>query len=143
MMNALTIAESYQLRNERLDFMPKHFQRGVATLSTASELDVQPWPSGFSNVKTPCWRFASSGRVVLASKPVSITINRGESLFFAENENLGIYAAGETRDEAIQSFSEHLTHFFHHYKRLSWDRVTGEARRLKKLYEDLFRDVPA
>ena len=142
MMNAVNIAEGYQLRDERLRFMPENFQRGVATLSTASELDARPWPSGFSAVKTPCWRFAALDRVVLSSKPVSIRVSKGESLFFAENENLGIYATGETRNEAIQAFSDHVIHFYHHYKSLSWDRATGEACRLKKLYEDLFRDVP-
>lgn len=142
-MNAVDIAESYQLRDERLRFMPENFQRGVATVSTASELDARPWSSSFSAVKTPCWRFTDLNTVVLSSKPVSGRISKGESLFFAENENLNIYATGETRDEAIQTFSDQVTHFYHHYKRLSWDRVTGEACRLKKLYEDLFRDVPA
>lgn len=142
MMNAVNIAEGYQLRDERLRFMPENFQRGVATLSTASELDARPWPSEFSAVKTPCWRFSALDRVVISSKPVSIRISKGEALFFAENENLGIYATGETRSEAIQAFSDHVTHFYHHYKTLSWDRVTGEACRLKKLYEDLFRDDP-
>jgi len=54
--------------------------------------------------ETPCWRFADLNTVVLSSKPVLVRISKGESLFFAENENLNIYATGETRDEAIQTF---------------------------------------
>jgi hypothetical protein len=142
MMNAVNIAEGYQLRDERLRFMPENFQRGVTSLPTASELDSRSWSSEFSAVRTPCWRFAALDRVVLSSKPVAIRVSKGESLFFAENENLAIYATGETRGEAIQAFSDHVTHFYHHYKSLSWDRVTGEACRLKKLYGDLFQDVP-
>lgn len=142
-MTLTHINESYELRDERLRFMPEHFQRGVTAVSTASELDVPPWSSGFSAIRTPLWRFSSMHTVIISSKPVSVRISKGETLFFAENENLGIYATGETSGEAIHAFSEHLVHFYVHYTRLSWDRVTGEARRLKKLYEDLFQDVPA
>lgn len=142
-MAAVSIAESYQLRDERLRDIPDRFQRGVTAVSTASELDARQWTSGFSVVQTPCWRFAALGMVVLASKPVSIRTSKGESLFFAENENLGIYAAGESRNEAIQVFSEQVVHFYQHYKGLSWDRVTGEAHRLKYLYENLFRNITA
>jgi hypothetical protein len=106
-------------------------------------LDERQWTRGFSAAQTPCWRFTALGKVVLASKPVSIRTSKGESLFFAENENLGIYATGESRNEAIQAFSEHVVHFYQHYKGLSWYRVTGEAHRLKYLYENLFRDAAA
>ena len=44
-------------------------------------------------------------------------------------------------DEAISAFSEHLVHFYAHYKRLDWNNVTGEAMRLKEIYEDLFEEV--
>lgn len=142
-MTLTHINESYRLRDERLRFMPEHFQRGVTAVSTASELDMPAWSSGFSAVRTPLWKFPSLNTVILSSKPVSVRISKAEVLFFAENENLGIYATGETRIEAIHAFSKELVHFYVHYKRLSWDRVTGEGRRLKKLYEDLFQDVPA
>ncbi|MEA1991059.1 MAG: hypothetical protein U9N58_02540 [Thermodesulfobacteriota bacterium] len=70
-----------------------------------------------------------------------VKVTRGEILFFVENETLDIFATGETREEAIRAFNEHLIYFYNHYKNLSWDRVTGEAERLKRLYEDLFQDV--
>jgi len=139
-MNVAQINESYELRNERLDFIPENFERGIASVLTASELDLKPISWGFSTAKTPLWRFSSSHGVVLSSKPVSVKISRGETLFLAENENLGLYATGESRDDAIHAFCEQLIHFYKHYKKLEWNRVTGEAHRLKKIYENLFRE---
>lgn len=140
-MNLAQINESYELRNERLNFIPENFERGITSVSTASELDLKPISWGFATAKTPLWRFPSSHGVVLSSKPVSVMISRGEVLFLAENENLGLYATGESRDEAIRAFCEQLIHFYKHYKGLKWNRVTGEAHRLKKIYEDLFREI--
>lgn len=140
-MNVTQINESYKLRDERLGFIPETFESGVATPSTASELVVKPWPRGYSAIRTPLWRFPSSRVVVLSSKPVSVKVSKGETLFFAENENLGIFATGKSRDEAMCTFCEHLVHFYEHYKRLDWDHVTGKARKLKKIYEDLFEEV--
>jgi hypothetical protein len=138
-MNQAQINESYELRNERLDFIPENFERGITSVSTASELDLKPI-SCFSTANTPFWRFPSSHGVVISSKPVSVKISRGETLFLAENENLGLYATGGSRDDAIHAFCEQLIHFYKHYKELSWNRVTGEARRLKEIYENLFRE---
>ena len=140
-MNMAQISESYKLRDERLDSFPENFKRRVHSVSTASELDLRPVSWGFATANTPLWRFRSSHGVVLSSKPVAVKIIRGESLFFAENENLDIFATGESRDDAIRAFNDHLIYFYNHYKNLSWDRVTGEAGRLKRLYEDLFQDV--
>ena len=118
----------------------KHFIKGITSISTVSELDLKPVSLGFSTAKTPLWRFPSLHGVVLSSKPVSVKIRREETLFFAENENLGLYATGESRDDAIRAFCEQLIHFYNHYKGLSWNHVTGEARRLKEIYENLFRE---
>jgi hypothetical protein len=73
--------------------------------------------------------------------PGELVIECRRNDFFVENETLGIFATGETREEAKRAFDEHLIYFYNHYKKLSWDRVTGEAERLKRLYEDLFQDV--
>lgn len=139
-MNLAQISESYELRDERLDSIPENFKRRIKSVSTASELDLRPIRWGFATAKTPLWRFSSSHGVVLSSKPVSVKISRGETLFLAENENLGLYATGESRDDAIHAFCEQLIHFYEHYKGLNWNRVTGEARRLKEIYENLFRE---
>lgn len=140
-MNMSQISESYELRNERLNFIPENFERGITSTSTASELDLKPFSWGFGTANTPLWRFRSSHAVVLSSKPVSVKIRWGESLFLAENENLGLYATGESRDEAIRAFCDQLIHFYKHYKELGWNRVTGEAHRLKEIYENIFRET--
>ena len=70
-------------------------------------------------------------------EPVRVKISKGEILFFAENEFFGIFATGESRDEAINNFSEQIIHFYNHYKQLNWNRAAGEALRIKKLFKNL------
>ncbi len=140
-MSLAQINESYELRDERLGFIPENFSRGVIDTSTGLEDNVKPWRWGSTIVKTPLWRFTSPKSEVISKKPVLVKISKGESLFFAENENLGLYATGESRDDAIRAFCEQLMHFYKHYKGLKWNRVTGEAYRLKEIYEKLFREI--
>ena len=140
-MNVAQINESYELRDERLGFIPEHFNRGVVGTPTGLEYEVKPWRLNFAIVKTPLWRFTSPKVDIISAKPVLVKVSKGESLFFAENENLGIFATGESRNEAIRAFNEHLIHFHKHYKQLDWNKATGEAQRLKKIYEDLFKEV--
>ena len=140
-MNVAQINESYKLRDERLGFIPEHFNRGVVGTSTGLEDDKKPWRWGSIIGKTPLWRFTSPKAEIISAKPVLVKVSKGESLFFAENENLGIFATGESRNEAIRAFNEHLIHFHKHYKQLDWNKATGEAQRLKKIYEDLFKEV--
>ncbi len=140
-MSLAQINESYELRDERLGFIPENFSRGVIDTSTGLEDNVKPWRWGSIIVKTPLWRFTSPKSEVISKKPVLVKISKGESLFFAENENLGLYATGESRDDAIRAFCEQLMHFYKHYKGLKWNRVTGEAYRLKEIYEKLFREI--
>lgn len=140
-MNVAQISESYELRDERLGFIPETFSRCVIDTSTGLEVNIKPWRWGSIIVKTPLWRFTSPKSEVISAKPVLVKISKGESLFFAENENLGIFATGESRNEAISVFNEHLIHFHNHYKHLDWNKATGETQRLKKIYEDLFKEV--
>ena len=140
-MNAAQINESYELRNERLRFIPENFNRGMTDTSTGLEDNIKPRHWGSIIVKTPLWRFTSLKAEVISAKPVLVKISKGEKLFFAENDNLGIFATGESRNEAISTFNEHLIHFHKHYKHLDWNKATGEAQRLKKIYEDLFKEV--
>ena len=72
-------------------------------------------------------------------EPVRVKISKGETLFFAENEYFGIFATGESRDEAINNFSEQIIHFYNHYKQLNWNRAAGGALRIKRLFENLVR----
>lgn len=74
------------------------------------------------------------------SKPIKVHIYFEDNLFFAENETLVVVGTGNSINEAMDDFCRHIIHFYHYYKRLSRDKVTGDAIRLKKLYETLFTE---
>lgn len=96
-MNLAQINESYELRNERLDFIPKNFKRVITSVSTASELDLKPITWGFPTAKTPLWRFPSLHGVVLSLKPVSVKISR-EKLFSLRRMKTLIFMRQENRE---------------------------------------------
>lgn len=68
-------------------------------------------------IPTPIWRVEREGAPdLLASKPVGVRLRREGNHYFAENDDLALYGLGE--------------------------RVTGEAARLKELYEKIFTEAP-
>ena len=115
-MNLARINEGYQLKNERLSFFPENFKREMIANSTASEMEPLTRFFKSSIVKFPIWDFSASGKVLKARKPISVRVLRGETLFFAENETLDIYATGESLEEAIKAFIDHIVYFYTHYK---------------------------
>lgn len=135
------ISESYELRNERLNFVPAQLKRNLPLVSAASELQVKLIARSSSTMEIPLWRFSSEQFALLSSMPVSVKVSRGETHYFAENDNLWLYATGESRDEAIDAFCDLLVHFYKHYKELDWNSVTGKARRLKEIYEERFSEI--
>jgi len=139
-MNLARINESYSLRKERSSYFPKNFKRELVADSTASELRPDVRFARSPVVKLPVWVFSSEGKAIKAKKPVSLKVFRGETLFFVENETLEIYATGESLEEAMRVFNDHLIYFYTHYKDLGWEHVTGNAVRLKKLYQKNFEE---
>lgn len=85
----------------------------------------------------PLWSVIAQGKKYKFPKPIMVKINFEDNLFFAENETLMVVGMGSSVAEAIDEFSRHIIHFHHYYKRLSWDKVTGDAIRLKKIFETL------
>ncbi len=71
------------------------------------------------------------------TNPLSVRIYFENGFFFAENETLFLYGTGMSPDEAIEDLGLHVIHFYRYYKDLDWSQVTGDARRLKRLYEGL------
>ncbi|MBF0515856.1 MAG: hypothetical protein HQK97_01890 [Nitrospirae bacterium] len=61
-----------------------------------------------------------------------------EEVFFAESETLVVVGTGSSENEAIDDMCKHIVHFYHYYRKLPLDKVTGDAIRLKKIYETLF-----
>jgi hypothetical protein len=84
------------------------------------------------------WSITTKTKKFTVSKPIKIRLYSEDNLFFAENESLVIIGTGSSAMAAMDDFCSHLVHFYHYYKRLPWDKVTGDAVRLKKLYETLF-----
>jgi len=139
-MNGLELEQNYQLINDRSQYMPENYER-YACISTGADIDLQEYfealASNYISI-VPLWEFSGRGKTIHPKEPISLSINKGETLYLAENERLGIYVTGESRDAAIKAFVEELLHFYDHYKNLNWNQVAGEAQRLKKLYNDNF-----
>ncbi|MDR4504898.1 MAG: hypothetical protein MRK01_08945 [Candidatus Scalindua sp.] len=133
--------ESYAIKAERQSSFPSSYTRFLEGDLTARELDVDKSVRQHAAAYTPLWRFTSPMVVIRSLKPVSVKVRKGESLFFAENENLGIFTTGETRINAIKAFCEQLIHFYRHYTKLNWEQVTGDAQRLKQYYEEFFQKI--
>lgn len=132
------IVQSYEIRNLRLE--PAIGEKYMHSDITAPEIDVQSWLD-YSRAKIPVWQFYAHGKSILSKKPVSVKINKGEVLYFAENETLGIYVTGESSEVAIKEFTEELFHFYEYYSNLHESKVIGEAQRLKLLYDEQFEEL--
>ncbi|HHT9104325.1 MAG TPA: hypothetical protein ACFYD7_00430 [Candidatus Wujingus californicus] len=88
----------------------------------------------------PLWTVATRRERYRVSKPLKVRIYSEDGLFFAENDSLVIIGTGDSIQEAMNDFFGHVVHFYNYYKRLSWNKVTGDALRLKNLYETLFSE---
>lgn len=86
----------------------------------------------------PLWALTTKTKRYKVSKPIKVRIYSEDDLFFAENETLVVVGAGNSVTEAIDELSKHIIHFYKYYRKLSWDKVIGDAVRLKKIYETLF-----
>jgi hypothetical protein len=94
----------------------------------------------FDEIRTapavPLWEIRIEAKRVRI-QPISVTIYRDGDFFFAENENLAICGTGSTPSEALHDLGHHISYFYKHYKNLSRKQLTGDALRLKDLYENL------
>lgn len=86
----------------------------------------------------PLWTIHTKTKKLTVSKPIKVKIYLEDNLFFVENETLVVVGTGKSIADAIDDFGRQIIHFYKYYKRLSWDRVIGDAERLKGLYETLF-----
>jgi hypothetical protein len=87
---------------------------------------------------TPLWNITANTKRYCLAKPLKIHIYHEGNTFFAENENLVIIGNGASIDEAIIDFTKHIIYFHRYYKNLPLERATGDAKRLKNIYETLF-----
>lgn len=85
----------------------------------------------------PLWGFHIEGKWYKLSLPVQVQISREGDFCFAENEQLVLYGSGETIQEALEDLASDILYFWNYYRRLAWDDVICEGRRLKEIYEKL------
>lgn len=138
-MNGAQIAQSYELINDRVQDVPDDYERSTASVATAAEIDVQDRLNYLAN-KMPTWAFHCQRKVVYSTLPVIVNIRREETFYWVDNETLKIFVVGETLAEAMETFTEQLLYFYGHYKGLTPDKVTGEAKKLKQLYSTYFKE---
>ena len=140
-MTVTQINDGYSLRDERVFAMPGNITKSDFVLSTTPDTVHDLWNKSAMPNRTPMWQFRSSNVTLHVSRPVNVKIMKGEELFFAENENLRIFVTGATPDKAVEAFCEQLIHFWKHYKKVRWDKVTGDGLELKRIYEEIFREI--
>ncbi len=107
------------------------------SLGTAPHLIFFDTVDSPQNTVVPIWEVRSRRQTYKMSKPISITINKHQDVFTAENENLSVYGCGESSAGAIEELKDRIAHFIEYYASLPEEKVTGEASRLKKLFKQI------
>lgn len=134
------IEDSYDLiRSRKLDIPFGDYEFGSLE-STEVDFDPEEYLQRIWAKTFPKWQFKATGLRIFSSKPIEVVITRGNGTYFAENEPLEIYASGNSEQEAIEDFCQHVIYFYKHYKDLDWDEVIGRAMELKEIYEKLFQE---
>lgn len=87
---------------------------------------------------TPVWSVSSGRETYSVLKPIKIHIYFVDKVCFAENEALALIGTGNSHMDAVHDLFRHLIYFYKYYKELADDEVTGDAIRLKELYNELF-----
>ncbi len=80
---------------------------------------------------------------LIARKPVTIHVARGENLWFATSQRLDIYATGESAQQAMEEFAIHLLYFYRHYQELDSSEAGKGALKLKRVFGDSFIEASA
>lgn len=131
--------DSYQAREERQEYLPSNYRHSEVRVDTAREIAGEDLLRLLSSrqLAAPLWSVGTLGKRFRTAKPLSVRVYFDDGLFFAENDTLFLYGSGVSPDEAIEDLGLHIIHFYQYYKALDWSQVTGDAIRLKRLYEGL------
>ncbi|MCP5002450.1 MAG: hypothetical protein GY941_00635 [Planctomycetes bacterium] len=131
--------DTYGMIKERAEEMPDNYRSsGNKEVTTSPEIKHEEiFSQDRRYPPTPIWKLQEDNKSFRTSKPITVKIYRDNDLFFAENETLVVCGTGETPHDALQNICLHIIHFFKHYKSLDKSDLTGDALRLKELYQDL------
>jgi len=138
-MNSSLAEDTYDVIKERMAYVPENYKSsGVGEVGTATVVDPQ---EVFSQTRKhqpiPIWRIHVEPKRFYTPKPILVKIYSDEDFFFAENEKLAVCGTGDTPQNALQDFYFHIVHFFEYYMGIDENKLTGDALRLKNLYQNL------
>lgn len=138
-MNPQLTEYAYDMIKEKAEYIPENYSiSGDSVVVTSPEINPR---EDFSQQRkyqpAPIMRLKEDTRTFYPSKPILVNIYRDGDLFFAENENLVVCGTGYTSQEALRDLYLHIIYFFEYYKKLDESKLTGDALRLKKIYQDL------
>ena len=137
-MSGVALMDAYEQVRKRKEYFPDEYKGVAAYVGTAAQ-SIQPesyFYSGHFNT-APLMEFRSEQKHYAASKPILIKVFKVEDVFFAENESLILSGTGTSREDAVLDFVGHVHYFYNFYKRKNENELTGDALRLKKIYENL------
>lgn len=138
-MSYTAAVESYQVREERQEYLPANYRHSEVEVDTAKEIVAEDLLMSLTSRQhvAPIWSVGTPDKRFRTVKPLSVRVYFDDGLFFAENETLLLYGTGMSPEEAIEDLGLHIIHFYQYHKNLSWSQITGDAIRLKNLYEGL------
>ncbi len=138
-MNTSTINESYEEIKRRQKYFPEYLDMKSSLIGKDIGVSLEERFRRDQEIfkDAPLWAVHTEVKKFRTSKPIKVHIFKDADFFFAENETLMVYGSGESISEAVEDLGLHIIHFWEYYNNLSWDRVIGEAERLKHLYENL------
>lgn len=141
-MSPLLAEDTYDEVKDRMEQIPEDYVRSrLVEMSMGPTMDLQFVLRQATKYKpAPLWKLCAGNKTFYASKPISVRIYREDDLFFAENENLVVCGTGTTPRDALDDLCLHIVYFFEYYKKMNKDRLTGDALRLKALYENLLTE---
>jgi hypothetical protein len=134
--------ESYQQREEKREYLLQNYRHSEVKVDTGKEIVAEELFGSLPSQKliAPLWSVGIPGKKFRTVKPIAARIYFDEGLFFAENDTLLLYGTGMSPEEAIKDLGAHIIHFYEYYRKLDWSQVTGDAIRLKRVYENLLSE---
>ena len=138
-MNA--VADTYETKEDARYIPENYISTGIAHLGTAASIDpLINFNERQSIYPVPIWNLQVETRKFTTPKPISVKIYREEDFFFAENDFLAVCGTGESQEEAIKDFAMHIVHFYEYYKEMNDANLTGDALKLKDIYNNLLEE---
>jgi hypothetical protein len=73
-------------------------------------------------------------------KFVPAFISKDKHGYYANNNDLGLFASGDNLNDALNQFTFLLDHFYNEYKNTSFDKLGKLAKQIKRNFDYLFEE---